>query len=814
MLPAEAAVPLGARDTLFNNGLGGFTEDGREYVVSLEPGRMTPAPWSNVIASPHIGTVVTESGGTYTWADNAHESRLTTFHNDPVSDSSGEALYVRDEETGAFWSPTPLPAPGRAGYVCRHGFGYTVFEHEESGISSELSTYVAMDAPVKFVTVKFRNRSGRPRRLSLTGYWELVLGEWRHAISCTSSRRRIPKPGPSSLATRTLATAPADSCLRSPASFGGLSAATAPSSSDGTAHSRIRRPCTGVQLSGKTGAGLDPCAAIQTPFELEDGQEREIVFIVGVAESRDEAQRLMLRFGGPAGARKALEEVWAHWNHALGAVYLETPDRALDVLVNGWLVYQTLSCRYWARSGYYQSGGAYGFRDQLQDTMALIHATPWLAREHLLRCAGRQFHEGDVQHWWHPPGGQGVRSHSSDDYLWLPYATCRYVTATGDTGVLDEMVRFLEGRELNPEEEAYYDQPQPSSDSTTLYEHCARSIKHALRFGRHGLPLMGSGDWNDGMNLVGREGKGESVWLAWFLCENLSLFANLARARGDDESARLCAGQAEELRENIEAHAWDGGWYRRAYFDDGTPLGSSTNEECSIDSISQSWSVISGAGDSARAGQAMAAVDRLLVDREAALVKLLDPPFDTSALEPGYIKGYVPGVRENGGQYTHGAIWAAMAFAMIGEATRAWELFSMLNPIHHGDQADEIELYKVEPYVMSADIYAAAPHTGRGGWTWYTGRGGLDVSAGSRDADGAPPGSRQASAGTAHPGGVGIMQDPLPVSGHLLPHHHHPRRARRTSGSTPCRARRHRPRAGWSSQGRGPLGRRPARPCR
>ncbi len=478
------------------------------------------------------------------------------------------------------------------------------------------------------------------------------------------------------------------------------------------------------RLSGRTGAGLDPCAAIQTPFELADGQEREIVFVIGAAENKVEAQQLMQRFVGPAGARRALEAVWAHWNRALGAVYLETPDTALNVLANGWLIYQTLSCRIWGRSGYYQSGGAYGFRDQLQDTMALVHTMPWIAREHLLRCAERQFREGDVQHWWHPPEGQGVRTHSSDDYLWLPYATCRYVLATGDTGVLDEPVAFLEGRVLGPDEEAYYDLPQRSTDVASLYEHCVRAVKQALRFGRHGLPLMGAGDWNDGMNLVGHGGKGESVWLAWFLCENLRLFGELAQSREDEEMARLCSGQAEELGANIEAHAWDGGWYRRAYFDDGTPLGSSANDECRIDSISQSWAVISGAGDPARARQAMAAVDRLLVKPEAGLIKLLDPPFDTSSLEPGYIKGYVPGVRENGGQYTHAAIWAVMAFAQIGDVEHAWELFSMLSPIHHGDQPGKSGLYKVEPYVMSADIYAAPPHTGRGGWTWYTGAAG------------------------------------------------------------------------------------------
>lgn len=721
---AEPVYPLAARERIFSNGLGGFTPDGHEYVVTLEPGQTTPAPWVNVIASPHIGTVVSEAGSAYTWAENAHEFRLTPWHNDPLSDSSGEALYIRDEETGAFWSPTPLPARGKSGYVCRHGFGYSVFEHFESGIASELYTYVAMDAPVKFVVVKLHNPSQRARSLSLTGYWELVLGEWRHANLMHIVTESDPHSG--ALFARN---AYGRECANRVV-FAHVSERERSVSGNRTEfigrNGSLASPAAmrRKRLSGRTGAGMDPCAAIQSRIELAAGQTREIVFVFGAARDTGEARNFIQRYGGRAGARQALEAVWEHWNHTLGAVNVDTPDPALNVLANGWLVYQTLSCRLWGRSGYYQSGGAYGFRDQLQDTMALVHATPWLAREQLIRHAGRQFIKGDVQHWWHPPNGQGVRTHFSDDYLWLPYAAIRYVRATGDTGVLDESIHFLEGRELYAEEEAYYDQPQRSPEAASLYEHCVRALKHGLRFGAHHLPLMGCGDWNDGMNLVGKEGRGESVWLAWFLVENLELFAGLARDRNDQEFAELCSAQAAQLRSNIEAQAWDGAWYRRAYFDDGTPLGSSSNDECQIDSISQSWAVISKGGDPVRARQAMTAVDQRLVRRDKQIIQLLDPPFDKSDLEPGYIKGYIPGVRENGGQYTHAAIWATMAFAMMGDTERAWEFFAMLNPVHHGSTPESIERYKVEPYVMCADIYGVSPHTGRGGWTWYTGAAG------------------------------------------------------------------------------------------
>ncbi|HEY0841878.1 MAG TPA: glucoamylase family protein [Methylotenera sp.] len=708
----------------FNNGVGGFTADGREYVITLASGESTPAPWVNVIASPHIGTVISESGSAYTWVDNAHEFRLTTWHNDPVSDPCAEAFYIRDEETGAFWSPTPLPAGGKNSYICRHGFGYSVFEHIEFGISSALHTYVAMDAPVKFVVIKLKNYTNKPRKISLTGYWELVLGEWRHA-NLMHIVTEVDRHSGALFARN----AYGRECGKR-VFFAKVSGNNPSISGSRTAfigrNGTLKNPAAMYRkrLSGITGASFDPCAVLQTQMELSPGQEHEIVFMLGAAANSDEARDLVHKFSDPAGARAALEAVWTYWSKTLGAVQVETPDPALDIMANGWLLYQTISCRLWGRSGYYQSGGAFGFRDQLQDTMALIHSAPTLARKQIMRCAARQFPQGDVQHWWHPPHGQGVRTHFSDDYLWLAYATCRYVKTTGDTGVLDEQVHFLEGRELKPEEEAYYDQPQRSSEVATVYEHCVRAIKHALRFGPNQLPLMGCGDWNDGMNLVGRDGKGESVWLAWFLYENLQLFSSLARRRGDAGFADICTGQAWQLRSNIEANAWDGAWYRRAYFDDGTPLGSSQNDECRIDSISQSWAIISSGGDPDRARLAMQAVGKQLVKHDWQLVQLLDPPFNQSKLEPGYIKGYVPGVRENGGQYTHAAIWASMAYGMMGDSARAWELYSMLNPINHARNASEIARYKVEPYVIAADIYAAQPHTGRGGWTWYTGAAG------------------------------------------------------------------------------------------
>ena len=720
----DSSAPVPARELIFPNGFGGFTRDGHEYVITLGNGQMTPAPWVNVIANPFFGTIVSESGSAYTWVENAHEFRLTPWSNDPVQDATGEALYIRDEETGQFWSPTPLPARGATPYVIRHGFGYTVFEHTENGIASELWVYVAMDAPVKFSVLKLRNVSGRSRRVSVTGYCEWVLGDLRQKsllhvqtevdlkTGALLARNHYNTDFPERIAfmdvndgSRTLTGDRKEFIGRN----GNLSQPAA-----------MKR----VRLSGRVGAGLDPCGAVQVAFDLADGQERETCFRLGVGRNAADVQNLLTRFRRADASRVALEGVWAYWNRTLGAVNVDTPDPAVNVMANGWLLYQTLSCRLWGRTGFYQSGGAYGFRDQLQDVMALVHAEPALAREHLLRAAGHQFREGDAQHWWHPPAGRGVRTQFSDDYLWLPYVTCRYVSCVADTGVLDEKIAFLEARPVKLEEEAYYDLPNRSEESASLYQHCVRAIQRGLKFGAHGLPLMGCGDWNDGMNRVGHEGRGESVWLAFFLYDVLMQFSKLAQARNDVAFADRCRTEAQQLQKNIEAHAWDGEWYRRAYFDNGEPLGSQTNPECQIDSLPQSWSVLSGAGEPSRSRQAMQSVSERLVRRSSKLIQLFDPPFDKSLLNPGYIKGYIPGVRENGGQYTHAAVWAAMAFALMGEHDRAWELFALLNPVHHGGTPKQIATYKVEPYVVAADVYAVAPHTGRGGWTWYTGSAG------------------------------------------------------------------------------------------
>ncbi|HVQ27201.1 MAG TPA: cyclic beta 1-2 glucan synthetase, partial [Planctomycetota bacterium] len=591
-------------DLAFFNGSGGFSADGREYVITTAAGQPTPAPWVNVLANAQFGSVVSDSGAAYTWSENAHEFRLTPWNNDAVSEPSGEAFYLRDEDSSNFWSPTPLPCAGSGPYVTRHGFGYSVFEHTEDGIRSELRVYVDLEAAVKFSVLKLANRSGRPRRLSATGYVEWVLGDLRPKTAMHVVTQIDPSSG------ALYATNAYNTEFAGRAAFFQVDDATRRVSGNRTEflgrNGSLGNPAAmrRAQLSNKVGAGLDPCGALQVAFELADGQEREIVFTLGITGSR------------VATPRAALEKVEQYWQRTLGAVQVETPEPSFDLLANGWLLYQTLACRLWARSGYYQSGGAFGFRDQLQDVVALIHAEPRLAREHLLRCAAHQFREGDVQHWWHPPSGRGVRTHCSDDYLWLAWAASRYVLSTGDAAVLDEPVHFLDGRPVNPEDDSYYDLPARSSETASLYQHCVRAIERGTAVGEHGLPLIGSGDWNDGMDQVGAKGKGESVWLAFFRHHVLERFAALARSRGDAAFAARCVLEAAELRASVERHGWDGEWYRRAYFDDGSPLGSAGNEECRIDSIAQSWSVLSGAGSEQRRRAAMESLDRHLVRRE------------------------------------------------------------------------------------------------------------------------------------------------------------------------------------------------------
>ncbi len=718
-------------DLEFFNGLGGFAADGREYVTILGVGQWTPAPWINVIANPSFGFQVSVEGGGYTWSANSREHQLTHWSNDPVADCPGEAIYVCDEDSGAVWSPTALPIRDEEGpYIARHGQGYSRFEHTANGIGLDLLQYVPLDDSIKISRLKIRNHSQTTRHLSVTAYVEWVLGTDR-ATSAPFVVTEFDAESGVLLARNPWSTEYGDRVA-----FADLAGRQVAWTGDRTEfigrNSTLERPTAlegPAPLSNRVGAGLDPCGVLQAPLTLEPNGEVEVVFFLGEAATRAEALSLALRYRD-VDLDQVLDTVTDHWEEILGTVQVRTPDRSLDLLLNRWLLYQTVACRIVARSAFYQASGAYGFRDQLQDGMAVAVAKPELTRQHLLRAASRQFVEGDVQHWWLPPSGKGVRTRISDDRVWLAYAVHHYLQVSGDLSVLDEMVPFLEGPELLPGEHDSYFQPMLVEESATLYEHCARALDGCLSVGAHGLPLIGTGDWNDGMNRVGEGGSGESVWLAWLLHATLSAFAPVAAARG--ESARVSSWQqhAIALGESLEREGWDGAWYRRAYFDDGTPLGSAANEECRIDSIAQSWGVISAAAPPGRAAQAMAAVAEQLVDMDDGLVRLFTPPFDKTSLEPGYIKGYPPGIRENGGQYTHAAAWVVIAFAMLGDGDKAVELFSLLNPIHHAATLAACHRYKVEPYVASADLYSEPPHVGRGGWTWYAGSAGWLYRAG------------------------------------------------------------------------------------
>ncbi len=708
----------------FYNGIGGFTEDGHEYVIHTNEAQRSPSPWINVLANPNFGTLVSESGMSYSWVLNAHELRLTPWNNDPVSDLNGEAFYIRDEESGMFWSPTGLPTTGNGKYTTKHGFGYSIFEFFTDGIASTLTMFVDKEEPLKYILIKLKNNSGRARKFSLTGYMEWVLGVDK-SKSQMHSFTEFDSSNQALLARNNFIPE-----FQNRVAFFATDAKDITYTCDRTEflgrNGQLANPeaMNRARLSGRTGAALDPCAALQVSFDLADEEEKEICFRLGAGTDYNHALMVMQKTIGLNAVHEALENVKQFWREALFSVQIETPDKATNFLANGWLNYQTIVCRLMGRSGFYQSGGAFGFRDQLQDVLSIMHNKPELVREQILLNASRQFIEGDVQHWWHPPTGRGVRTTCSDDYLWLPFVTARYVQTTGDTEILKEEVLFLEGRLLNDGEESYFDLPIRSDQRASLYEHCKRAINFGFKFGVHGLPLMGSGDWNDGMDKVGEHGKGESVWLGFFLYEVLTNFESLAQQQNDAAFENICKQQAIKLKENINKNAWDGAWYRRAYFDDGTPLGSQENDECQIDSIAQSWSVLSGGAEDERAEQALQSAAERLVNEKDGYIQLFTPPFDDGVLNPGYIKGYVPGVRENGGQYTHAAIWLVMAFAAKGHKDKTWQLLQMINPVNRGKSKENISVYKVEPYVIAADVYAVAGNEGRGGWTWYTGSAG------------------------------------------------------------------------------------------
>ena len=721
--PVYVHQQVNERKLLFFNGIGGFSADGKEYVIQLAGGMHTPAPWSNIIANKNFGFLVTESGGGYTWAENSREFKMTPWYNDPVTDRQGEIIYICDIEQKCHWTLTPLPAGDNELYTVRHGHGYSVFEHNSHGLSQSLTMFAALDFPVKICLIKISNITGRKRDITITHYTRPVLGvnenrtspyivTWRDDRGTLFIENKYNSEFRGRIAF--LATNIKDSSVTGDrASFIGI-------------EGDISEPRALMEknLSGITGAGLDPCAAVMGNVHLEPEEEVTIVFLFGSEVAERQAADLAERFTDTLTAVNELERVKEYWRAKLESIQVHTPDDSFDIMMNGWFMYQTIACRIWARSGYYQAGGAYGFRDQLQDSMAPLNTWPSLTRDQILLHASRQFEEGDVQHWWHKEGGKGIRTRYSDDLLWLAYVTAEYIEKTADTSILNEQVPFLKGNALPDGEDEKYEEPQTSDKVAPLYEHCTLVIDRSLSTGPHGLPLIGGGDWNDGMNTVGNKGSGESVWLGWFLISILKKFIAICQFMKDDARVQIYKDAVDRLKENIEREAWDGSWYRRAYFDDGTPLGSVHNSECMIDSISQSWSVISGAAEPHRMREAMSAVQKYLVAGNDGIIKLLAPPFDKSDLQPGYIKGYVPGVRENGGQYTHAASWVVMAFAQLGMGDKASELFHMLNPVNHTRTELEYSRYKTEPYVIAADVYAVHPHTGRGGWSWYTGAAG------------------------------------------------------------------------------------------
>ncbi|HTO42423.1 MAG TPA: glucoamylase family protein, partial [Rhizomicrobium sp.] len=706
----------------YSNSFGGFTEDGREYAIVMNNGQLPPAPWVNVIANEAFGFLVSSGGAGFSWAHNSQQYQITAWSNDPVTNESSEIIYLRDLDSGEVWSPTAYPMRDlQASQVAYHGQGYSRFEHGARGIAAELTQFVPLKDSVKISRLTLTNRSTRTRNLSVTAYVEWCLGPNR-----SKSQNAIITEMDTSTGAL-FAQNPVSEDFANHVVFldmqGRQSAWTGDRREFIGRNGTPERPLAladDTALSMRTGAGLDPCGVLQSVLRLAPGQSAELVITLGEAENRELAQNLVLR------TRKAdpatlLAEVKAFWDQTLGTIEVKTPDRSMDLMLNRWLLYQTLACRLWARAGFYQASGAYGFRDQLQDCMALCLSHPGLARAQILRAAARQFPEGDVQHWWLPENGKGVRTSISDDRVWLTYVVDHYIAVTGDSAILDEQIAFLDGPVLKPGEHEAFFEPRVSDHTATLYEHCARGLDLSLPVGSHGLPLMGTGDWNDGMNRVGEGGQGESVWLGWFLFDALRKFIPVAESRADGRRAAAWLLHTSMLKDALEDTAWDGDWYRRAYFDDGTPLGSVANAECRIDSIAQSWSVLSGAAEPARAARAMEALDKYLVRGGDQMILLFSPPFVHSEHDPGYIKGYPAGLRENGGQYTHGVLWSVAAFAELGNGDRAGDLFWMLNPINHTRSRTGAQRYRVEPYVTTGDVYSQPPHVGRGGWSWYSG---------------------------------------------------------------------------------------------
>jgi cyclic beta-1,2-glucan synthetase len=723
---ASKAEPVGTPAELtFDNGLGGFTGDGREYVIHLKPGQWTPAPWTNVIASEHLGMIVSESGLGCTWAGNSGENRLTSWRNDPIADPPAEAVYLRDEDTAEVWSPTPLPSRAAAPYQIRHGQGYSVFEHTSHNLVQRLLIFAATDAAVKVARLRLTNGSKRTRRISVTYYAEWVLGTAHEE----SSRYLVPEfaSGANALLVHNPYNQDFGTQVAFLAATRELHALTTDRAEFLGQRGDYAQPAAlqRVGLTATASPGGDTCTAMQVLIWLAPGETKEVSFLLGQSADREEALTLINQFQHSETIDAAWQAVSAFWDDLLGHIQVRTPDPGLDLLVNRWLLYQALSCRIWARTSSYQPGGAYGFRDQLQDVLAFLATRPLIARDQILRAARHQFEEGDVLHWWHPPRGRGVRTRISDDLVWLPFVTAEYVEATGDRSILDEKIPFMTGDLLQKgEDERYGLFPASVAEPASLLEHCRRALAKAITAGPHGLPLIGTGDWNDGMNRVGALGQGESVWLGWFLYHTLTRFADLCEAIPGRNHAGEYRTRAEQLRLALAAAAWDepdGHWFRRAYYDDGKPLGSIQNNECQMDSLSQSWAVICGAAPERQARQAMDSLYERLVRHDPGLVLLLDPPFDRTYRDPGYIKGYVPGIRENGAQYTHAAIWAIWAYAKLGDGDRAGELLRLINPIYHADTPDKVSQYRVEPYVVAADVYSAPATVGRGGWTWYTG---------------------------------------------------------------------------------------------